>query len=226
MPGNLYLAATPIGNFQDLTLRAHRVLSEVDAVVCEERRIGSTLLSHYKIEKPLLELNEHSEVAQVPELIRRLKEGESLALISDHGTPLLADPGATLVAQALAAGIRVEPIPGASSIVAALVASGLPSVRFRFQSQLPRKKDARGRALRKLKEVNDSVVLLDAPYRLLPLLQSVNDELGEARQVAVACELTMPDERFVRGPVGDVIQEFRRRPFKGEFVLVIGGHTR
>ncbi len=223
MVGTLYLVATPIGNPEDITRRALRVLSEVDTVVCEERRIGSTLLSHYKIEKPLVELNEHTETAEVSMLIQDLVRGQNLALISDHGTPLVADPGSALVAQALQAGIRVEPIPGASSIVAALVASGLPAARFRFLGQLPPKTEARRRALRELQDVRETLVLLDAPYRLLPLLESVKEELGAERQAAVACELTMPDERIVRGSVAELVKEFKRHPFKGEFVLVVSG---
>jgi 16S rRNA (cytidine1402-2'-O)-methyltransferase len=221
--GTLYLVATPIGNPEDITLRALRVLSEADTVVCEERRVGATLLSHYKIHKPLVEFNEHTGVEQVPALLERLARGENLALISDHGTPLVADPGAPLVRRALAAGMRVEPIPGASSIIAALVASGLPAARFRFLGQLSPKTEARRRALRELKDLHETFILLDAPYRLMPLLTSVRDELGAERQVAVACNLTMPDERIVRGTASQVLEEFERRPFKGEFVLMVSG---
>ncbi len=223
MSGILYLVATPIGNPDDITLRALRILSSVDVVICEEYRVGSTLLSHYKIAKPLVEFNEHTESDQVPVLVDRLARGESLALISDHGTPLVADPGASLVQRALQGGLRVEPVPGASVIIAALVASGLPAPRFRFLGQLPPKTDARRRALRSLRDLPDTLVLLDAPYRLMPLLQSIKEELGAERPIAVACELTMPEERILHGTVGEVIKEFERQPFKGEFVLVIGG---
>ncbi len=224
MSGTLYLVATPIGNPDDITLRALRILAEVDAVICEEYRIGSTLLSHYTIVKPLVELNEHTEAEQVPTLIERLTHGETLALISDHGTPLVADPGESLVQRALQAGVRVEPVPGASSVIAALVTSGLPAPRFRFLGQLPPKTEARRRALRALRNLREPFILLDAPYRLMPLLQAVRDELGSDRQIAVACELTMPGERIVRGSAGQVCAEFAAHPFKGEFVLVVDGN--
>jgi 16S rRNA (cytidine1402-2'-O)-methyltransferase len=221
--GVLYLVSTPIGNPDDLTSRARRILGEVDFVVCEERRIGSTLLAHYNIAKPLVELNEHTEPNAVPELVAQLLQGASFALISDHGTPVVADPGALLVNDAVRAGIRVVPIPGASAILAALVASGLPARRFRFLGHLPPNAELRRRALRELKETRETLVLLDAPYRLMPLLKSLLAEFGDARQVAVACNLTLPDERIVRGTIADVVEEFSREPFKGEFVVVVEG---
>ncbi|MGE5141799.1 MAG: 16S rRNA (cytidine(1402)-2'-O)-methyltransferase [Rudaea sp.] len=223
MGGILYVVSTPIGNPDDLTLRGRRILEQVDAVICEEQRVGSTLLSHYALTKPLVELNEHSEQEQVPVVIERLASGENLALISDHGTPLVADPGSPLVSQALAAGIRVVPIPGASSIIAALVASGLPANRFRFLGQLPPKTESRRRALRQAAGFGETLVLLEAPYRLLPLLRAVAAELGRERRVAIACNLTMSDERIVRGTAGEVLDQFERQPFKGEFVLVVEG---
>ncbi len=226
MSGLLYVVATPIGNPEDITARALATLAQADAVVCEEYRVGSTLLSHYGIEKPLVEINEHNESDQVPILIDRMEGGEKLALISDHGTPLVADPGYGLVARAIRSGIRVVPVPGASSVVAALVASGLPAQRFRFLGQLPPKTETRRQALRSLKAVTDTMVMLDAPYRLLPLLKSIRDELGSDRMIAVACNLTLADEQIVRGAVGDVVQHFTDRPFKGEFVITVEGARR
>ncbi len=223
MTGNLFLVSTPIGHPDDLTLRGLRTLAEADAVICEERRIGSTLLARLKLAKPLVELNEHTEEQVATALIERLAAGETLALISDHGTPVVADPGARLVRCALQAGIRVVPVPGASAVVAALVASGLPEKRFRFLGQLPPKTEARRRALRDLKNLPETLILFDAPYRLMPLLKSVREELGDRRQVCVACNLTMPDERILRGTVGQVVEAFRQQPFKGEFVLVVEG---
>ncbi len=226
MAGILYIVSTPIGNPLDLTLRGRRILGEVDAVICEEQRIGSTLLAHYELTKPLVELNEHSETEQVPLLIRRLELGENLALISDHGTPLVADPGGLLVQAALGAGIRIVPIPGASSIIAALVASGLPAVRFRFLGQLPAKTELRNRALAQYRNLRETWVLLEAPYRLLPVLRSIRQAVGPERRMAVACNLTMRDERIVRGTVSEVMDKFEQEPFKGEFVLVIEGMQR
>ncbi len=226
MSGTLYLVSTPIGNPDDLTLRGRRILSEVDTVVCEEARVGSTLLSHYSLTKPLVELNEHTETEQAPGLIERLTHGENLALISDHGTPLVADPGASLIRNALDAGIRVVPIPGASAVLAALVASGLPAMRFRFLGQLPAKTELRRRALARLKNLPETLVLLEAPYRLMPLLKSLREEFGPGRRAAVACNLTMSDERIVRGTLAEVVAEFEQHPFKGEFVLIVAGQQR
>jgi 16S rRNA (cytidine1402-2'-O)-methyltransferase len=223
MSGTLYLVATPIGEPDDITLRALRVLSEVHAVICEERRVGSTLLSHFSIVKPLVELNEHNEKARVPELVEQLERGENVALISDHGTPVVADPGGELVTRAVQRGIHVVPIPGPSSVIAALVASGLPAQRFRFLGQLPPKAEMRRRALRGIKKLPDTLVLMDAPYRLMPLLKSAKEELGELRQMVVACDLTMAGERFVRGTVGQVVEAFEREPFDGEFVCIVEG---
>jgi 16S rRNA (cytidine1402-2'-O)-methyltransferase len=223
MSGTLYLVSTPIGEPDDITLRALRVLSEVHAVICEERRVGSTLLSHFKIAKPLIGLNEHTEKGIVPELVEQLERGESLALISDHGTPVVADPGGELVTRALQKDIQVVPIPGPSAVIAALVTSGLPAQRFRFLGQLPRKAEMRRRALRGIKKLPDTLVLIDAPYRLMPLLKSAKEELGELRQMVVACNLTMPSERFVRGTVSQVVEAFEREPFEGEFVCIVEG---
>ncbi len=223
-PETLYIVATPIGNFQDLTLRALRVLRECDAVICEERRAGSTLLYHFHIEKPLYEWNEHSRAEDARELIERLQRGESLALISDHGTPLIQDPGADLVKQAIRANIRVEPIPGASAILAALVASGIPAPRFRFLGRLPQKNEERARVLNELRETRETIILIDAPYRLNALLKSSRDAFGETRRAAVACNLTMPNENFARGTLNDILEHFTANPFKGEFVIIVEGY--
>ncbi len=226
MAGTLYIVSTPIGNPLDLTLRGKRILAEVDAVICEEQRIGSTLLAQHGLTKPLVELNEHTEEEQVGDLIAQLVRGDNLALISDHGTPLVADPGAGLVKKAIAAGVRVVPIPGASSVIAALVASGLPASRFRFLGQLPPKTELRGRALAQVKNLPETLVLLDAPYRLMPMLRSIKQELGGERRMAIACNLTMSDERIVRGTAAEMVRLFEREPFKGEFVLMIEGMPR
>jgi 16S rRNA (cytidine1402-2'-O)-methyltransferase len=221
--GTLYVVSTPIGEPDDITLRALRVLSEAHTVICEERRVGSTLLSHFRIVKPLVELNEHTEKEIVHGLVEQLEKGDSLALISDHGTPVVADPGGELVIRALERRIRVVPVPGASAVIAALVTSGLPAQRFRFLGQLPPKAEARRRALRGIKDLPDTLVLMDAPYRLMPLLKSAQDELGEGRQMVVACNLTMPGERFVRGTARQVVEVFEREPFEGEFVCIVEG---
>jgi 16S rRNA (cytidine1402-2'-O)-methyltransferase len=208
-----------------MTRRGLRVLREAGAVICEERRVGSTLLTHLQIEKPLLEFNEHSRPEDVAALVERLQRGESLALISDHGTPLIEDPGAALVNAAIQAEIRVEPVPGASAVLAALVASGIPAPRFRFVGKLPPKQEARDRALRELSPLRETLVLLDAPYRLRTLVTALSAELGRERRAAVACNLTMPDEHFVRGTLGEIVEHLSAQPFKGEFVVIVQGNT-
>jgi 16S rRNA (cytidine1402-2'-O)-methyltransferase len=223
--GTLYIVATPIGNYADLTYRALRILRECDAVIVEERRAGSTLLSHLGIDKPLYEWNEHSQPGQVADFVERLRGGEKFALISDHGTPLIQDPGAELVRAAIGAGARVEPIPGPSAILAALVASGISAARFRFAGRLPPKRVERGRALRSMRERRETLVLIDAPYRLMPLLTSLVEAFGQDRRAAVACQLTLPDEKFVRGTLAEIQAYFTAHPFKGEFVIIVEGNT-
>lgn len=224
--GLVYVVATPIGNYADLTLRARRILNECDAIVCEERRAGSTLLAHFQIKKPLYEWNEHSTAQESAGLLERLAAGETLALISDHGTPLIQDPGADLVSAAIAQGVRVEPIPGASAILAALVASGIAAPRFRFLGRLPQKSAARASALNDLREIREPMILIDAPYRLAALLKSLQEAFGEMRQAVVACNLTMPNEDFVRGTLGAIMEHFTAHPFKGEFVVVVEGNKK
>jgi len=219
----LSLVSTPIGNPDDITLRALRVLREANAVICEERRHGARLLKSYQIENTLIELNEHTERAVVPELIARLRADEHLALISDHGTPLLADPGARLVARALAEQLPVTPVPGASSVLAALVVSGLPLDGFRFVGMLPVKTDARRAALRRLKDERATWVVLDAPYRLATVLADLREMIGAERRAVVACELTMPNENVVRATLGGIVTHFEQHPFKGEFVIIVAG---
>ncbi len=219
----LLIVSTPIGNPDDITLRALRTLREATAVVCEERREGARLLRAYQIENRIIDLNEHTERERIPELIERLKRGETLALISDHGTPLLSDPGGRLTERAIQENIPVTAVPGASSLLAALVVSGLPIERFRFAGLLPVKTDARRAALAKLKEERDTWVVFDAPYRLAVLLADLRSAVGASRQIVVACELTMPTEKIVRGAANQVVEHFRRNPFKGEFAIVIAG---
>lgn len=219
----LYLVSTPIGNPDDITLRALRVLREANGVICEEPREGARLLRRYKIENTLVDLNEHTERARVPELIERLRRGETLALISDHGTPLLNDPGGRLVARAIAEGIPVSAVPGASSLLAALVVSGLPLERFRFVGFLPAKKEARRAALAQLRAERETWVIFDAPYRLKAVLADLRGALEPARHVVVACNLTMPSEQIIRGTLHQVLAHFQKNPFKGEYVIIVAG---
>ncbi len=221
----LYIVSTPIGNPDDITLRALRVLRDANAVICEEQRDGARLLRHYQIDAPreIIDLNEHTERERVPELIERLKRGETFALISDHGTPLLADPGARLVARAIAEKIAVTAVPGASSLLAALVVSGLPMERFRFVGLLPAKKEARRAALGKLREERDTWVVFDAPYRLSALLTDLRGALGAERRIVVTCSLTMESEQIIRGTMKQIVAHFEKNLFKGEYVIVVAG---
>jgi 16S rRNA (cytidine1402-2'-O)-methyltransferase len=219
----LYLVSTPIGNPDDITLRALRVLREARTVICEEPREGARLLRRYKIENEIVDLNEHTERARVPELIERLKRGETLALISDHGTPLLNDPGGRLVTRALAENVSVSAVPGASSLLAALVVSGLPLERFRFVGFLPAKKEARRAALAQLRGERETWVIFDTPYRLNAVLADMRGALEPARQVVVACNLTMPSEQIVRGTLRQVFEHFHKNLFKGEYVIIVAG---
>ncbi len=212
-----------IGNLYDLTLRARHRLEQADAVIAEERRAGSTLLSQLQITKPLYELNEHSTADDIKALCEKLRGGQTLALISDHGTPLIQDPGGDLVRAAIQAGIRVEPIPGASAILAALTASGISSARFRFVGLLPPKRETRAQALQGLRAAKETLIFLEAPYRLRPLLTALYDAFGGKRRAAVACNLTMPDENFVRGTLAEILEYFTNQPFKGEFVVLVQG---
>jgi 16S rRNA (cytidine1402-2'-O)-methyltransferase len=219
----LSIVSTPIGNPDDITLRALKVLREADAIICEERRDAARLLNTYQLQKELAELNEHTERERIPELVARLQRGERLALISDHGTPLLADPGARLVEQAIRANIAVTAIPGASSLLAALVVSGLPMERFRFVGLLSAKKETRRAELQRLRDERETWVVFDAPYRLSALLADLHAMLGAQRRVCVACNLTMEDENVARGALGEIVQHFQKNPFKGEFVVVVEG---
>ncbi|MBI3913282.1 MAG: 16S rRNA (cytidine(1402)-2'-O)-methyltransferase [Chloroflexi bacterium] len=221
----LSIVSTPIGNPDDISPRALRVLREAVTVICEERRAGARLLAQFQIQKELIELNEHTEGARVPELVARLKGGEHLALISDHGTPLITDPGARLVQQAIAEKIPVTAIPGASSLLAALVVSGLATERFRFVGLLPAKKDARRAELQRLQADRDPLIILDTPYRLAGLLADLRAVFGSARRAAVACNLTMPAENVVRGTLAEIDEQFKTNPFKGEFVIVVAGRA-
>ncbi len=219
----LYIVSTPIGNPEDITLRALRLLREADAVICEEQREGARRLRSYKIENEIVDLNEHTERERIPELIRRLKHGATLALISDHGTPLLADPGERLVEQAIAEEIPVSASPGCSSLLAALVVSGLPMGTFHFIGLLPAKKEARRAVLARLKQERVTWIVFDAPYRMAALLEDLRGAVGPDRQIAVACDLTIPTEKVVRGSASQVVEHFRSNPFKGEFTIVVAG---
>ncbi len=218
--GKLYIVATPIGNYQDITLRALEILRSADAVVCEEYREGSTLLKRLEITpQELITLNEHNEQEKLTLILGRLAAGKSLALISDCGTPVFADPGAALVEMVSQAGFQVIPIPGPSSLMAALSVLDFKPQPFYFAGFLPREPEKRRAELNRVKSLNVPVVIMDTPYRLGSALEDVASVFGKGRRVTLACDLTLPAETIYRGPVGEIRQKVKDR--KAEFVLVV-----
>lgn len=224
--GSLFLVATPIGNLEDMTFRAVRTLREVDVIACEDTRHTRRLLDHYDIDKPTISYHEHNESDRAASIVQRLVEGANVALVSDAGTPLINDPGYRLVTAAVAAGVPVVPIPGASAILTALTASGLPTDAFYFGGFVPQKQSARRRMLESLADLECTLVFYEAPHRILETLQDIGSAYGE-REVVLTRELTKIHEEFLRGTGLALfrILEQRGTP-KGEMTLVIGKPTR
>jgi len=220
--GTLYLVATPIGNLEDITLRALRTLREVALIAAEDTRRTRKLLSHHVIPARLVSLHEHNERARTPEIVARLLAGDSVALVSDAGTPGLSDPGVELVRQVAASGIAVVPLPGPSAFVTALVTSGLPTAPVTFLGFLPAAARDRQRVLEAHRLLPHTIVLYEAPHRLLKALHAMREAWGN-RKVAVARELTKIHEEIFRGSVDDAIQHFTDHRPRGELTLVIGG---
>lgn len=223
MAGTLYLVATPIGNLQDITLRALNTLQSVDLIAAEDTRNSRKLLTHFNITRPLISFHEHSTPQKRAELVQRLQAGESIALISDAGMPLLSDPGAELVADALAVGLEIVVVPGASAALTALVASGLSASRFAFEGFLPRKSKERRQLLAKIKEDERTLIFYEAPHRLLSTLEDLLTVLGD-RQIAVCRELTKKFEEIKRAPLSECLEYFTQKGVKGEFCLVVEGY--
>lgn len=222
MPGILYVVATPIGNLEDMSYRAVRILTEVGLIACEDTRQTRKLLEHYGIRTPTLSYHEHNEARRTPELIARLLTGISLALVSDAGMPLVSDPGFTLVRAAIERGIRVVPIPGPSAAVAALAVSGLPTEPFYFAGFLPAKAAERRRLLEKLAALDCTLILFEAPHRIGDTLTDVEAALP-GRSVVLARELTKIHEEFLRGTAASIRAELEARgPVRGEITLLIG----
>jgi 16S rRNA (cytidine1402-2'-O)-methyltransferase len=220
-PGKLFVVGTPIGNLEDITFRALRTLKEADLIACEDTRRTQQLLNRYNIKTETLSYHQHNEMTRAPELILEMEEGGSVALVSDAGMPGVSDPGFRLVHLAIRHGIPVVPIPGASAFVAALVASGLPVDRFRFQGFLPAKKLARRKALSALKSATCALVFYEAPHRLLEMLEDTLAVLGQ-RPVVVAREVTKIHEEFLRGSISEVVARLRKKPVKGEMTVIVG----
>jgi 16S rRNA (cytidine1402-2'-O)-methyltransferase len=220
--GTLYVVATPIGNLEDITLRALRVLREAAVVAAEDTRHTRKLLTHHGIAARLVSLHEHNETARIPELLDRLKAGESIALVSDAGTPGLSDPGTSLVAAAAATHIQVVPIPGPSALLAALAASGLATAPMTFLGFLPATPGERRRALEAARAVRHTLVLYEAPHRLRRTLAAMCEVWGD-RRAAVARELTKVHEEVFRGGLREALEHFSHTPPRGEFTLVVEG---
>ena len=220
--GILFLVGTPIGNLEDITLRALRTLKEVDLIACEDTRQTQKLLNHYGIEKRTVSYHEHNELERAAELLVHLENGDDIAVVSDSGMPGVSDPGYRLVALAVRHHIRVVPIPGASAFLSALVASGLPTDSFRFGGFLPAKAGARRSLLEASRTSSRTQIFYEAPHRLLESLQDVVDILGIDRHVVVAREVTKLHEEFLRGRAAEVLAELKERgDIRGEITLLI-----
>jgi 16S rRNA (cytidine1402-2'-O)-methyltransferase len=220
-PG-LYLVATPIGNLEDITLRALRVLRSVDRIACEDTRQTQKLLNHFEIHSPTVSYHMHNEGSRTEELIAELKQGARIAVVSDAGTPGIADPGGQIAAAAIAAGIDVFPVPGANAAISALIASGLPTDHFVFHGFLPAKAGQRKTALEELVRGNVTNVFYEAPHRILDTLADLEAVFGSSQHVVIARELTKMHEEFLRGPVGDLRSQLASRAnVRGEIVLML-----
>ena len=221
MNKTLFLVSTPIGNYDDITIRALNILKECDFVICEEYKEARRLLSHFQIEKELIALNEHNEKEIVNDLLLKILEANSVALISDCGTPLFSDPGHLLVEVCISQNIQIIPVPGANSLLSALTGSGLDFEKFYYYGWLSPKKDERRSQLYSIKNINEVIVILDTPYRLKALLADVVKAFGKNKRIVVAFQLTMKDERFFRGTAGEILKIVEQRNLKGEFVLIL-----
>ena len=221
--GILYLVATPIGNLEDITLRALRVLKEVDSIACEDTRQTQKLLDHYGISARTVSYHEHNELTRAPELVKDLEEGARVALVSDAGMPGISDPGYRLVNLSIRHHISVVPIPGVSAFLAALVASGLPTDSFRFSGFLPAKRGQRRDLFESVKESPRTQVFYEAPHRVIEALEDVVEVLGPRRNIVIAREVTKVYEEFLRGHASDVLEALKARgEVKGEITLMIG----
>lgn len=220
--GHLYLVPTPVGNLEDMTYRAVRILREADMVLCEDTRTSSVLLKHFDIQNRLVAHHKFNEHGTTAGLVERLKSGATIALVSDAGTPGISDPGFYLAREAIAAGVTVQTLPGATAFVPALVSSGLPCDRFCFEGFLPQKK-GRHTMLEQLKSEERTMIFYESPYRVLKTLQQFAEVFGEDRRVSCCREISKVYEESVRGTLVEVIAHFKEVEPKGEFVIVVAG---
>lgn len=221
--GILYLVPTPVGNLEDMTLRAIRILREADLVLCEDTRTSGILLRHFEIKNHLMAHHKFNEHGTSAGIVERLKAGATIALISDAGTPGVSDPGFFLVREAVAAGVTVQTLPGPTAFVPALVSSGLPCDRFCFEGFLPQKKGRMSR-LEALKEEPRTMIFYESPYRIVKLLEQMASVFGDERRVSCCREISKVHEESVRGTIAETLAHFKETPPKGEFVVVVEGH--
>ena len=222
--GKLFVVGTPIGNLEDITLRAIRTLKEVDLIACEDTRRTQKLLNAYKISTRTISYHQHNEMTRAPELIIKMEEGNNIAMVTDAGMPGVSDPGFRLVHLAIRHSIPVVPVPGASAFVAALAASGLPVDKFRFLGFLPSKRNERKRALDELKAAPKTLVFYEAPHRLSEMLKDAREVFGD-REIVIAREVTKVHEEFVRGTIGTAIEYLKKKPAKGEITVLVGAQS-
>ncbi len=220
--GVLYVVATPIGNLEDMTYRAVRILREAGLIACEDTRHTRKLLDHYGIEAKLVSYHEHNEAERAEELVEKLLAGVNVAQVSDAGMPGISDPGYRVIRLAIEEGIRVVPVPGPSALVTALAASGLPTDAFEFRGFLPAKSGQRRTVLEEIRGAEHTVVFYEAPHRIQETLEDIVAVLGPARPVVIARELTKVHEEFLRGTAGQIAEQVRGRELKGEITLLIG----
>lgn len=225
MAGSLFVVSMPIGNPEDVTLRALRVLREADLIVAEDTGLAKAFLDRHAIGTPVTSYQTRNRDAKVPVLIRRLEEGQRVALISDAGTPALADPGSSLISAALRAGIPVVPVPGPTAVMAALVASGLATDAFVFQGFLPTGTRTRQRVLETLRPERRTLILFESPARIEGTLKAIREAWGN-RRIALALDLTKPGERFVRGTVTHLLNTLRPGSLEGDITLAVQGHRK
>ena len=220
--GKLYIVSTPIGNLGDFTFRAVEILKLVTLIAAEDTRVSGVLLKHYEIKTPMLPYHDHNKEQATKGLLRKLENGDDIALISDAGTPLVSDPGFYLVRAAVQKGLDIVPIPGASAMLAGLVAAGLPSDRFTFEGFLPRKKGRQTR-FKTLASDPRTIILYESPHRIKKTLKDIEEYMGE-RPVVIAREITKRYEEFIRGSVSEIREQLDTRSIKGEVVIMIGGN--
>jgi len=221
-PGTLYVVATPIGNLEDISYRAVRVLKEADLIACEDTRHTAKLLQHYGIDKPTVSYHEHNEAARAEELVTKLEQGLNVAQVSDAGMPGISDPGYRVIHLAIERVIQVVPIPGPSAVVAALAASGLPTDSFQFLGFLPARTGERRTLLESVGNAQQTTVVYEAPHRIAETMKDIVELLGAERPVVVARELTKVHEEFIRGSAAEVLQRVQQHELKGEMTLLIG----